>query len=177
MSQVNILKVSVLKERTGIHDNLDEKLIYPDIKAVQDMYLPPILGTALLNKIIADITDSSLAGAYKTLVDTFLIDLLINYTLSELPMAISFQFWNKGILRKTSDNTESPSTLEIQMIADKYRRRGDMYAENTRKYLWQNQTHFPEFLNPGNGVDTVFPDKNYNMPIYLGDDDNCKCNL
>jgi hypothetical protein len=176
MAQVNILKVSVLKERQQIHDNIDEKLIYPDIKAVQDIYLPQLLGTALYNKIISDITGNTLAGIYKTLVDDYVIDVLINYTLAELPMAISYQFWNKGILRKTSDNTESPGVQEIQMIADKYKRRGDMYAEKTRRYLLQHQTSFSEYLNPGNGIDTVFPDKNYNMPIYLGDDDDCKCN-
>lgn len=177
MPQVNILKVSVLKERESIHDNIDEKLIFPEIKAVQDEHLPPLLGTALFDKIISDIESNVLAGIYKTLVDDYLIDVLISYTLAEIPIAVSYQFWNKGILRKTSDNTETPSAQEVLMISDKYKRRGDMYAERTRRYLWQNQTSFPEYLNPGNGIDTVWPEKNYNMPIYLGDDDDCKCNL
>jgi hypothetical protein len=50
----NIIMISeaVLKERSVIHDNIDPKLIFPDIKAAQDLYIEPILGTALFDKIL-----------------------------------------------------------------------------------------------------------------------------
>jgi hypothetical protein len=53
----NVLLISVdtIKERTPIHDNVDEKLIYPEIKLAQDMFIHPILGTALYDKLISDI--------------------------------------------------------------------------------------------------------------------------
>ena len=46
-----MLSVALLKERTAIHDNIDEKLIYPEIKAAQDMFILPVLGSALFNKL------------------------------------------------------------------------------------------------------------------------------
>lgn len=176
-SNTLILSAAVLKERQGIHDNVDEKLIYPDIKAAQDTWLPRLLGTALYDKILTDIAGNNLAGVYKTLVDDYILDVLMNYVMSEIPIAISYQFWNKGITRKTSDNTETPSAQEILMIKDKYLRRADMYADKLRRYLKQNYNSFPEYINPGNGVDTDFPERDFNMPIYLGDDDDCKCNI
>ncbi len=172
-----LLSVATLKERQAIHDNVDEKLIYPDIKAAQDTYLPRLLGTALFDKIIKDSNAGTLTGVYKTLVDDYVLDVLMNYVMSEIPIGISYQFWNKGILRKTADNTETPSAQEILMVKDKYLRRADMYADKLRRYLKSNYNSFPEYLNPGRNVDTDFPERDFNMPIYLGDDDDCKCNI
>ncbi len=63
----NILLISetILKERTKLHSNVDPKLLFPDIKVAQDMYIEPLLGTALYNKILDDINAGTLTGAYK----------------------------------------------------------------------------------------------------------------
>ena len=56
----NVLLISedILKDRTAIHGNIDPKLLFPEIKVAQDMYIHPILGTALYDKIIGDINAS-----------------------------------------------------------------------------------------------------------------------
>lgn len=177
---VLILTVSKLKERTAMHDNVDSKLVEHDIKAVQDLYIEPILGTALYEKILDDIEDNTLTGVYKTLVDNYIIDTLLNYTLSEVPLGLNMQFWAKGILKKTADNTETPSLTEVMVLADKYKRRAELYAVKLKNYLLENarSSVFPEYLNPGNGRDTVHPNRAVRtIPIYLGGDSdyNCKC--
>ena len=93
----NVLLISaeILKDRTGIHSNIDDKLLYPEIKAAQDMYIHPILGTNLYNKIINDVDAGTITGDYKSLLDDYIIDCLIYYVLSGLPEALSYQFWNK----------------------------------------------------------------------------------
>lgn len=186
MSQ-NILLVSdvMIKERTAIHGNLDPKLIYPDVKVAQDMYILPILGTSLYNKlqtIIADntITTNPALSNYKMLMDKYLVDALIYYTLSELPETISFQFWNKGVLRKQGENTELPSMSELISLSRKYRDRAEWYAQRMRLWIVQNAAAmFPEYLNPGSTIDTVTPEQRaFTMPVYLGDNDRCNsyCN-
>ena len=50
---------SVVKERMSLHDNVDDKLIYPEIKAVQDLYIMPLLGSTLFNKILSDLEIAS----------------------------------------------------------------------------------------------------------------------
>jgi len=65
---------SVIKERMSLHDNIDDKLIYPEIKAVQDLYIMPILGSTLFNKILNDISTNTLAGNYKSLVDNYVVE-------------------------------------------------------------------------------------------------------
>jgi hypothetical protein len=176
---LNILLVSdtMIKDRTTIHGNIDPKLIYPDIKVAQDMYILPLLGSALYNKLQALIDDGTITDAgnsnYKLLLDKYVADALIYYTLTDLPTTISYQFWNKGMVRKQGDNTQLPSMSELIDISNKYRTRAEFYANQGRLYLKQNAaTLFPEYLNPGSGIDTTRPEhKSYSMPIYLGDGD------
>jgi hypothetical protein len=185
----NILLISdeTLKERTTIHGNIDPKLLYPEIKASQDMYIHPILGTALFNKIVADVDAGTITGAYKTLLDDYIIDCLLYYTLAGLPEALSYQFWNKGVIRKQGDNTELPTMSELIDISNRYRIRAEWYGERLNKYLKATASSavLPEYLSPGDTTDTITPEANsYTMPIYLGtgdycqslDKNNCNCN-
>lgn len=183
-----MLSVDVLKDRTSIHDNIDEKLIYPEIKMAQDMFIHPILGTALYDKIINDIdTTGTTTGDYKTLLDNYIIDTLMYYVLAALPEALSFQFWNKGIVRKQGDSTELPSMSELLDISDRYKAKAQWYGERLALYLKQtaSATVLSEYLSPGNNVDTIQPEGSaFTMPIYLGeyyprqhpDINNCNCN-
>jgi hypothetical protein len=176
----NILLVSdtMIKERTAIHGNIDPKLIYPDIKVAQDMYIMPILGTALYDKLQSLITAKTIADPvnvnYKNLIDKYLVDALIYYTLAELPTTISYQFWNKGVQRKTGNDAELPTMSELIDISNKYKNRAEFYAQRLRLWIIQNAPKmFPEYLNPGNGIDTVTPEQRaFTNPIYLGDDDD-----
>jgi len=172
---LNILMIDVvtLKKVTGLHDNVEEKLVYPEIKAAQDLFILPMLGTALYNKLLTDISNNALAGNYKILVDNYLIDTLANYVLAELPIGLNYQFWNKGVASKTTDNSNNPSMSELFSIADKYKNRAEAYAKKAMYYLKQSASQglFPEYLNPGSGIDTIIPDRvAYTSPIYLGED-------
>lgn len=178
---LNILLISdtMIKERTAIHGNIDPKLIYPQIKVAQDMYVHPILGTALFNKLLTDINGSTLTGNYKTLVDNYVVDTLIYYTLANLPMTLSYQFWNKGVLRKQGVDTELPSADELISLMNQYKNWAEFYANRLRLYLKQNAAAmFTEYLNPGNGIDDINPaNKSFTLPVYLGDDCECSSTL
>lgn len=166
-----IILPSVIKERMSLHDNVDDKLIYPEIKAVQDMYIMPLLGSTLFNKILTDIANNTLAGYYKTLMDDYLIMCVCNYVMSELPDGLNYQFWNKGVSQKTVTNAQEPSMSEMYTIANKYKNRGEHYAKRARMYLLANTTNFPEYTTFVAGVDTVYPDRtSFSCPIYLGDE-------
>jgi len=177
-SNILLIGDTIIKERTGLHDNLEPKLIYPEIKIAQDRYIHPLLGTALFNKILADYAAQTLAGNYLLLKNNYIVDALVYYTLAELPEILSFQFYNKGIVRKREDNADLPSMTELVMMGDKYKDRAEYYGNRLRLYLRQNYPLFPEYNNPGNGVDTVFPtNRAYTSPVYLGRGYNVPLNL
>lgn len=166
-----MISVQMLKDRTAVHDNIDEKLVFPEIKAAQDMFILPLCGSALFNKLLTDINANTLTGNYKVLVDDYIIDTLANYVISELPLGLTYQFWNKGVAQKTTDSSVTPSMSDLFSVAAKYKRRAEEYAQRMRLYLRENApTMFPEYINPGSGVDTVIPERQgFSNPIYLGD--------
>lgn len=188
MSQ-NILLISaaMLKDRTPLHTNTDEKLIYPVVKICQDMFIHPILGSTLFNKIVTDVDAGTISGLYKDLLDDYIIDCLCWHTLSKLVMDTTFQIWNKGMLRKQGDSTEQPSIEDLQAMANEYRIRGEWYGERLRLYLIANSTTtvLPEYYTGNTDTDDITPASNsFTMPIYLGeqyeyihpDKNNCHCN-
>lgn len=183
---VLLIDENILKERTAIHGNIDPKLLYPEIKAAQDMYIEPILGSALFNKIINEVDAATITGTYKSLLDDYIIDALCWYVVSALPDAISYQFWNKGVVRKQGDSTELPSMSELLDISNKYRNRAEWYGERLNKYLkaYASTTVLPEYLSGNDQISDIQPEGNsYSMPIWLGDyqsqsldKNNCNCN-
>jgi hypothetical protein len=173
----NILFISVetIKDRSGLHNNVDEKLILPEIKTCQDMYVLPALGTSLYERLQDGVNCGNLNCDEKALLDNYIVDCLINYVLSELPQGLSYQFYNKGLVRKSSDNTELPSMQDMIDIANRYKARAEFYKQRLIKYLKQNQTLYPEYLNYGAGYDAIKPETDgYTASIWLDDAYCCK---
>lgn len=175
----NILFISVttIKERTGLHNNVDEKLVNPEILTSQDMYILPALGTALYERLQDGIVAANLTANETNLLDTYITPALVYYVMSELPMGLSYQFYNKGMVRKSDANQENPSAQEMIDVADKYRAKAEFYKQRLVKYLKEKSTTtmFPEYNNPGTGVDVMIPDNEaYTTSIWLGDDDCCR---
>lgn len=171
-SNTLLILPKVLKERSSLHDNVDDKLIYPEIKAAQDMYIMPLLGSTLMAKLQTDIAAGTLAGNYKLLMDNYVIDTIVNYILAELPEGLNYQFYNKGLGGKTADSSTQPTMPEMYSIIAKYKTRAEHYAKRCRMYLVQNSPAlFPEYNTFVHGIDVVLPDRqNYTSPIYLGDE-------
>lgn len=167
-----IVLPSVIKDRMSLHSNVDDKLIYPEIMAVQELYVMPLLGSNLYSKILTEIAAGTLAGDYKNLMDNFIVMAVCNWVMSELPPALNYQYWNKGVSQKTVDNATEPSMSDMYALMNRYKTRAEHYATRARKYLVQNAADkFPEYLTLIPGVDAVAPDaKNYTCPIYLGDE-------
>lgn len=165
----------MLIDRTAIHGNIDPKLLESDIKYCQDVYMEPLIGTGMLNKIQGCIVAGVWTGSenYKALLDNYLVDCLIWFTLSESKTTMSVQLSNKGMIRKQGDNTQLPSMDEIFTLASQNKKRGEFYAERAKKYMQQNApAMFPEYLNPGSGIDDVYPKRQqYSCPIALSDTD------
>lgn len=174
----NILFVSVntIKERTGVHNNLDEKLINPEILASQDMYILPCLGTALYNRLQDGIQNDNLSSLESEILDTYITPTLVYYVLSELPMGLSYQFYNKGLIRKSGDGQENPSASDMIDVADRYKSRAEFYKQRLVKFLKEKAVKglLNLYLNPGNTIDTMIPENQaYTTSIWLGDSDIC----
>ena len=167
---VLIILPQVIKDRTELHSNVDDKLISPVIKRCQDMYIMPLMGSTLFNKVIADINSSTLAGEYKILVDNYIIDALLWYVMAELTLTLNSQFWNKGVAIKTTDNSNTVTGVELKNVHDNYVQYAGHYANRAKRYMQQyGMTKFPEYYKIVAGIDVVVPESNvYDCPIDIG---------
>jgi hypothetical protein len=173
MKNICFINVNTIKERSALHTNVDDKLILPEILTAQDMYLLPALGTALYNRLQTGIESANLTADEIDLLDNFITNPLVYFTLSELPVGLSYQFYNKGLVRKTSDNTDQPNMQDLIDVASRYRTRAEFYTQRLIKHLKQvssTTNKFQEYVNYGTGVDIVKPERDaYQASIYLGD--------
>lgn len=177
MKNICFINVNTIKERSALHTNVDDKLILPEILTAQDMYLLPALGTALYNRLQTGIESANLTADEIDLLDNFITNPLVYFTLSELPVGLSYQFYNKGLVRKTSDNTEQPNMQDLIDVASRYRTRAEFYTQRLIKHLKQvssTTNKFQEYVNYGSGVDIVKPERDaYQASIWLGDNYDC----
>jgi hypothetical protein len=174
---IYLISETSFKDYTVASQNIDPKYLGSVIKMVQDRYIHPICGSALYTKlqtIVANNTIKTLPAnaKYKLLLDDYLTDVLFNYVLSELPMSNQYKYVNKGVLKRTSENTTQPDFDELTSVMSFYKGYAEWYAERAINFLCANSTDYPEYLNPGSDVTTINPVSNqYRTSIYLGNGD------
>lgn len=178
MKNICFINVNTIKERSALHSNVDDKLILPEILTAQDMYILPSLGSRLYNRLQDGIDQNNLTADEVDLLDNFITNALVYFTLSELPVGLSYQFYNKGLVRKTSDNTDQPNMQDLIDVASRYRTRAEFYTQRLIKHLKQvssTSDKFQEYVNYGSGVDIIKPERDaYQASIWLGDSYDCK---
>jgi hypothetical protein len=161
-----------------VHKNIDSKMVIPEIKAMQEMYILPVLGTALYERLQDGIDNSNLTADEVTLLKDYIRDPLIHYTISELAESLSYQVWNKGLTRKSTENSEAVSASEIDDYKQKYKNRAEWYLERLIRYLIEEAgsgSKFNEYINPGSRVDTFVPKRSsFEIGIYLGKTERMK---
>ena len=167
----NILFISenTLKSRTGMSEGIDGKQLKPQIKLAQDMYVQGALGSTLYMRLQSGIEANNLSIAESTLLNNYVTDCAIWYTMSLLPFSLGYQFFSKGVLQKTAEESSTPSRSDLELISNNYKQTAEFYKMRMVAYLRENYLLFNEYFSPGSGFDVIFPEtKAYTSPIYLG---------
>ncbi|CAB4178099.1 hypothetical protein UFOVP1015_37 [uncultured Caudovirales phage] len=162
-----------LKQLTVINENVDPKILTPTIRDVQEIYVHPVLGTALYNDIQTEIIsdpDLSSNTDYKTLLTDYIQPFMAKAVQYECYQELNFKTTNKGVESKNGDNLSSASMNDIIALANRESSKMKIYQERLTRYLLQNaQAMFPLYLNPGSGIDIITPHTQNNKGgIYLG---------
>lgn len=165
----DFIQLSVLKEQTLIDLNVDDKLLVPTLRMVQDVYLQAILGTPLYediqNKIDADITMAAYPNEL-LLMRKYIKPTLMYYVCMHAPMALKYRMMNKGVMVKSSDNSQAAEAIELKVVKDEFKYIAETYAELLTKYLNENKTLFPLYGQQTNtGMEST--DTNYTTGIDL----------
>lgn len=150
-----------LKQNSLIDGNVDTDKFIQFIKISQQIHIQNYLGTALYDKISADIIADSLTGNYLTLVRDYIKDMLIHYAMVDyLPFA-AYQVANGGVFKHISENSESVTKSEVDTLVEKHRQFAQFYTRRFIDYMSFNNSLYPEYNTSTD--DDMYPDKEANF--------------
>ena len=158
MAYVLFISEEKLKDSTAINLNVDVNLLLPYVRQAQKLYVETKLGTDLTEKLKNEIKAGTLAGAYKTLVDDYIGDMLPNWAFYHAIPFLRFKIENGNIYSKTSETGNALSTEEAQHLREEVRNTAEYYTERLIDQVTNNVGSFPEY-STNTGAD-VNPDKN-----------------
>ena len=162
MAYVLFISEDKLKDSTAINMNVDVNFLLPFVKQAQKLYVETKLGTDLNQKlkdlIIAGTVNAGGNEYYKTLLDTYIGDMLPNFALYHAIPFLRFKIENGNIYSKTSENGVALTTEESQHLRSEVLNTGEYYMERMIEYIKNNISRFPEY-NTNSGAD-VSPDSN-----------------
>ena len=150
-----------LKSNTILNGNVDVDLFIQFIKIAQQMHVQNYTGTKLYDAITLKINTSALTGDYLDLVTDYVQPMLIHFAMVDyLPFA-NYQIRNGGVFKHRSENSETPTKDELDILVQKHRTFADFYAKRFVDYMSINSSAmFPEYWTNSNS--DMFPDQNPN---------------
>lgn len=166
------ISAQFIKDYTFVDENVDEKYLMVAIKEAQEVELKQYLGTALYDALVTKVLASTVSGNYSTLMNDYVAPALKYWAMYEAAPFLKFKFTNKNVVTKNSDNSTSVDLKEFEKILKWIEDKARYYTHRMVVYLLQNQSLFPEYVNPGSGIDTIFPQgSGFDSDIYLGGND------
>tara|TARA_B100001250_G_scaffold410234_1_gene436251 strand:- start:264 stop:824 length:561 start_codon:yes stop_codon:yes gene_type:complete len=145
MAYVLFISQEKLVDSTAINLAVDPEILLPYILQAQRIYCEPKLGTPLYQKLEAEITAGTLAGAYKTLVDEYIGLMLPSWAFHMCIPFLRFKVENGNIYSKTSETGTALSTEEAQHLREEVRNNAEYFTERMIEYITNNLTSFPEY--------------------------------
>jgi hypothetical protein len=170
MTDTLIISETKLRSFTDLNNNVDNKLLTTAIQVAQDIYLQRLISTALYDKIMNDIDNNTLTGAYLTLVDDFIAPYLLYASYWEALEYVYMRPRNNGLLTPTggenSVNVDQTLFEKKRQLADN---KSQFYGNKLTQYLIQNESLFPELQQNGEFW-KQFPDyqTGYRSPFVFG---------
>jgi hypothetical protein len=156
--EILLINEELLKKYTPLTDAVDPNIIRPCIYVAQDMYLQNFLGTNLTNKLKDDVANNTLADQYETLLNDYVIKLLIWWVMVELYPSLLYKHDNGNLVSRQSEDTTPVTKGEMESLKEKARENARFYTKRMVDYLRFNTNLFPEYTN--NTDNNIFPDMN-----------------
>ena len=141
-----LIKSEQLTRNTIIGGSVDVDRYLQAIKACQNLYIKPLLGSTLYNKIVADFEASSLSGLYLEMFDDYITEMIIHGS-SEIYLSQgAYMVTNNGITKGKTDSAESVSKEEVDYLVEASRKLYRLYEEQFLDWIKINPV--PEYDKP-----------------------------
>ena len=176
MTNTFLISEAVVREYTGVDNNVDTALLKNGIREAQDIELQRIIGTLLYDKIISLVSNGTITDSensnYKTLVDEYIQNFLIYASYFYILDDIYLRARNNGLLTPTGgDNSEVADRSLYNMKRGSTKNKMEFYAQKLRDYIIEEEALFPE-LTESNKLYEQYPDydEQYGSPFVFRKD-------
>lgn len=172
MTQTFLISEAKLREYTDIDNNVDTALIKNGIRESQDIELQRMLGTLLYNKILDEVSNGTISGNYKTLLDDYIQNFLLYAAYYYILDSIYLRSRNNGLLTPNGgENSDVANKQLYDMKRQSTKNKMEFYAQKLRDYLIEEEALFPE-LTQSNKLYEQYPDydEQYGTPFVFRKD-------
>ena len=146
-AEVLFVNPDYIKRVTQLNGGVEDAVMVPAIILAQDKYLQQYLGTDLLNKLKADISAGTVAGAYATLLDSYVRKATVWWSMVEMLPNLYVKLDNGGLVIRTSDNTAAIGPDDLHREIENARQNAQFYTTRLVDYLMFNSNSFPEYTS------------------------------
>ena len=138
-----LIRPSELTRSTIIGGNVDIDRYLVSIKSCQKLYIKPLLGETLYNKILLDFENNALIGLYRTMFDEYIKELVIHGSAEIYLQHGAYMVSNNGITKTKTDSSETVSKEEIDYLVQASRKLYNLYE---REFIeWIKDKNIPEY--------------------------------
>ena len=139
-----------------VEENYDRRQLTELIWDTQELWLLPILGTALYDELKTQSRSGTFTSANLTLIGK--INPVMKFrVLADGAPIFTYKMRNKGIVTQSSDNAQPVTFAELDRLTAYFTDRYQTFADRLMKFLIENETTYPLYSDPGDGVDTIIP--------------------
>ena len=139
---------------TAANGNLDPDKFLPFVRIASDIQMQTYLGTELYEKIESLIEAGTLTlllnPNYYTLVNDFLKDMLIYWSMVEFLPYAGINITNNGIFSTQAENSTALDKDRIDSLISKSTDTAQHYTRRFIDYMCYNNSLFPEYNNNTN---------------------------
>lgn len=153
---VNLISENYIKAVSIVGENVDSKFIGPAITKAQDIYLQPLIGSNLMEKVgilVQDeLIDDPVNQDYKFLLDVYITPFLLQSVQAELIKNLFCKIRNQGIVQYSDISTTQLNTKDVQWMVQNFQNDQNFYGNRMVDYLCANSEKYPEWrqYNPKN---------------------------
>ena len=157
MATILFINRTDLVRNSIIDGNVDTDKYIQFIKLAQEIHIQNYLGTKMYNALTAAIPDidNPANARWKTLLDEYVVPMLIWFSQVDYIPFASYQIKNGGMFKHRSENAETVSKEEVDYLVEKARTNAEWYARRFIDFMSFNQTTYPEYTNNSN--DDIYP--------------------
>ena len=158
MATVLFIDRTDLVRNSILDGNVDTDKFIFFIKTAQEIHIQNYLSTQMYDALTAAIVagiDLPANARWKSLLDEYVVPMLIWFTQVDYIPFASYQIRNGGMFKHRSENADTVSKDEVDYLVEKARTNAEWYSRRFIDFMSFNQTLYPEYTSNSN--DDIYP--------------------